>query len=55
VSPPFGLVLFVMKTVAPPEIGMKDIYRAAIPYCLLDLVGVALVFAFPILATWFKG
>ena len=54
-SPPFGLVLFVMKTVAPPEITMRDIYRAAIPYCVLDLIGVALVFAFPILATWFTG
>jgi TRAP-type mannitol/chloroaromatic compound transport system permease large subunit len=34
---------------------MKDIYRAAWPYCVLDLLGLALVLAFPILATWFKG
>jgi tripartite ATP-independent transporter DctM subunit len=54
-SPPFGLALFVMKAVTPPEISMRDIFRAAIPYCLLDVVGVALVLAFPILATWFRG
>lgn len=54
-SPPFGLALFVMKATSPPEITMKDIYKAAWPYCLLDFIGVALILAFPILATWFKG
>jgi tripartite ATP-independent transporter DctM subunit len=54
-SPPFGLALFVMKATSPPEISMKDIYQAAWPYCVLDLAGVALIIAFPVLATWFKG
>jgi tripartite ATP-independent transporter DctM subunit len=54
-SPPFGLALFVMKATSPSEISMKDIYQAAWPYCVLDFVGVALILAFPILATWFKG
>jgi tripartite ATP-independent transporter DctM subunit len=54
-SPPFGLALFVMKATTPPEITMKDIYNAALPYCVLDLVGLGLVFFFPALATWFKG
>lgn len=54
-SPPFGLALFVMKATTPPEITMRDIYRAAWPYCVLDLMGLALLLAFPILATWFKG
>jgi tripartite ATP-independent transporter DctM subunit len=52
-SPPFGLALFVMKATSPPEISMRDIFRAAVPYCFLDIIGVALVLAFPILATWF--
>lgn len=52
-SPPFGLALFVMKATSPPEITMRDIFKAAIPYCFLDLIGVGLVLAFPILATWF--
>jgi tripartite ATP-independent transporter DctM subunit len=54
-SPPFGLALFVMKATSPPEITMRDIYKAAWPYCLLDLIGLALIIAFPVLATWFKG
>ena len=52
-SPPFGLALFVMKATSPPEITMRDIFKAAVPYCFLDIVGVALVLAFPILATWY--
>src|SRR4030042_6067715 len=51
-SPPFGLALFVMRATTPPEITMRDIYMAAIPYCFLDLIGLSLVFFFPVLATW---
>lgn len=54
-SPPFGLALFVMKATSPPEVTLKDIYLAAYPYCVIDIIGVALVIYFPILATWFKG
>jgi tripartite ATP-independent transporter DctM subunit len=54
-TPPFGLALFVMKGSSPPEITIRDIYRSAMPYVYLDVVGVALVIAFPILGTWFKG
>jgi TRAP-type mannitol/chloroaromatic compound transport system permease large subunit len=44
-----------MKATSPPEVTLKDIYLAAWPYCVIDVVGLALVFYFPILATWFKG
>lgn len=44
-----------MKATTPPEITMKDIYRSAMPYVYLDLIGVCLVLFFPVLATWFKG
>jgi TRAP-type mannitol/chloroaromatic compound transport system permease large subunit len=43
-----------MKAASPSEISMKDIYKAAWPYCLLDFAGVALIIALPFLATWFK-
>ena len=51
-TPPFGLLLFVMKGVAPPDTTMKDIYLAAMPFiaCVLLLIGVILVF--PPIATW---
>ena len=52
ISPPFGLSLFVMKGVAPPDTTMGDIYRAALPFIGLALAVMALVIAFPQLALW---
>lgn len=49
-SPPFGMSLFVMKGVAPPDTTMGDIYRAALPFLYCDIVAMALVFFFPQLA-----
>jgi tripartite ATP-independent transporter DctM subunit len=51
-TPPFGLLLFVMKGVAPPGTTMRDIYLAALPFmaCIVLLIG--LIIAFPPLATW---
>ena len=54
-TPPFGLLLFVMKGVAPPDTTMRDIYLAAIPFILCSLALVALLVAFPALATWLPG
>jgi TRAP-type mannitol/chloroaromatic compound transport system permease large subunit len=51
-TPPFGLLLFVMKGVSPPDTKMKDIYLAAIPYmgCAILLVGLLIIF--PGIALW---
>lgn len=46
-SPPFGLLLFVMRGVAPPEIGMRQIYAAVAPFVVIKLVVLALVVAWP--------
>ena len=51
-SPPFGLLLFVMKGVAPEGTSMGDIYRAAIPFIICDLVALTLILIFPALAIW---
>lgn len=51
-SPPFGLSLFVMKSVAPPDTTMASIYRAALPFLYLDVLAMALIIAFPALALW---
>ncbi len=51
-TPPFGLLLFVMKGVAPPGTRMTEIYAAAIPYILCSMLLVALLIAFPSLALW---
>jgi tripartite ATP-independent transporter DctM subunit len=51
-TPPFGLLLFVMKGVAPPEITMRQIIFAALPFIGLELLVMALLIALPGLATW---
>ncbi len=51
-SPPFGLLLFTMKGVAPAEISMSEIIHAAVPYMLFGLALMLLIVFFPGIATW---
>jgi tripartite ATP-independent transporter DctM subunit len=51
-TPPFGYNLFYMRSVAPPEITIYDLYKAAIPFIILQVIGLALVVAFPQIALW---
>ena len=51
ITPPFGVTLFVMKGVAPPEVKMSDIWKAVTPYVLVDILCIALVMAMPSIAT----
>jgi tripartite ATP-independent transporter DctM subunit len=52
ISPPFGMLLFTIKGVVPPDITMGDIIRSAIPYFFIQLIGLGLVMAFKPLALW---
>ena len=54
-TPPFGLLLFVMKGVAPPDTTMRDIYLSAFPFMGCSLLLVVLLVAFPQLALWLPG
>lgn len=54
-TPPFGYALFYFKGVAPPEFTMMHIYRGILPFVLLQLVGIAILVAFPALVTWLPG
>lgn len=51
-TPPFGWALFFLKGVAPPEVTIMDIYVGVIPFILLQIVALALVFMWPGIATW---
>jgi TRAP-type mannitol/chloroaromatic compound transport system permease large subunit len=51
-TPPVGFALFYLKGVAPREITLMHIYRGVVPFVLLQLTGLALVFLWPALATW---
>ena len=46
-SPPFGLLLFVMKGIAPDDVTMMDIYKAALPFILCNIIALVLILVFP--------
>jgi tripartite ATP-independent transporter DctM subunit len=51
-SPPFGYSLFYLKSVAPPEITMATIFRAAVNFMALQWLGVGLCILFPSIVVW---
>ena len=51
-TPPVGFSLFYLKGVAPNGMELTDIYRGVVPFIILQLIGLALVFGFPSIATW---
>lgn len=50
-TPPFGLLLIVMQSVVPSSIRLSDIYRAAVPFLIIEIFILALVFFMPSIAT----
>lgn len=50
-TPPFGSALFYMKGLIPEE-NMRTIYRSAIPFFLLQMVGLAICFVLPDMVLW---
>ncbi|MFC1995344.1 TRAP transporter large permease subunit, partial [Chloroflexota bacterium] len=54
-TPPFGLTLFAMKGVAPPDTTMGDLYKAGLPFLGCDLIALVLIIAFPVIALWLPG
>ena len=51
-TPPVGFALFYLKGVAPPSIELPHLYRGIAPFVLLQIIGLAALFAWPALATW---
>ncbi len=51
-TPPFGYNLFLMRAMAPPEIGLTDIYRSIIPFVGVMILALMLVMVFPEIALW---
>jgi len=54
-TPPVGFALFYVKGVAPPEISIRDVYRGAAPFILLQILAIVILFLFPKLALWLPG
>jgi tripartite ATP-independent transporter DctM subunit len=51
-TPPFGLLLFVMKGVAPPGTTMRDIYLSAMPFIACVLLLILIIIFYPPIATY---
>ncbi len=51
-TPPVGFALFYLKGVAPEGVGVGHIYRGVVPFILLQLGGLSLVFIWQDLVTW---
>ena len=51
-SPPFGPACFWLKSVAPKDVTLQEIFMAVLPFIALQIVGLALVVAFPQIALW---
>lgn len=51
-TPPFGFALFYLRRVAPAEITTAMIYKGVFPFVLIQLAALAILAAFPALATW---
>jgi len=53
-TPPYAFAIFVLRGVAPPELGVTtaEIIRGVIPYIFLIMVGLGLCIAFPDIILW---
>ena len=51
-SPPFGPACFWLKSVAPPEVTLQEIFRAVLPFIGLQIIGLMLVLFIPEIALW---
>jgi TRAP-type mannitol/chloroaromatic compound transport system permease large subunit len=51
-TPPFGFSLFYLRGVAPPSITTLDIWRGAVPFIILQLIGLVIVCYWPALSNY---
>ncbi|MCB1509748.1 MAG: TRAP transporter large permease subunit [Hyphomicrobiaceae bacterium] len=51
-SPPFGPACFWLKSVAPPDITLQEIFASVLPFIVLQVIGLLLVMFIPDIALW---
>jgi C4-dicarboxylate transporter DctM subunit len=49
ITPPIGMNVFVLNAVAP-DISLRTIYRGIVPFLIADIIRLALVIMFPVIA-----
>lgn len=51
-TPPFGFALFYLRGVAPDSLPTSAIYKGILPFVVLQVIAIAILFAFPEIVTW---
>ncbi|WP_404295501.1 TRAP transporter large permease subunit [Halomonas sp.] len=51
-TPPLAPAIFYLRAITPPEVTLRHMYRGVVPFIACQLVVLALVLAFPMIATW---
>ena len=51
-TPPFGLLLYVMKGIAPFDVSLGQVIKSALPFILIELAVLALLIVAPEVSTW---
>jgi len=54
-TPPFAYAIFYLKGIAPPEMDLLDMYKGIVPFVIMQLIMIALVWIFPDIALWLPG
>ena len=51
-TPPVGFAIFYLKGVAPPGIDVITIYKGVVPFIVLQLIGMFIIFNWDAIVTW---
>jgi tripartite ATP-independent transporter DctM subunit len=52
ITPPFGIHLFVLKSITGGNVPLSVVYRGVLPFCYADFTKLVLLVSFPALALW---
>jgi len=51
-TPPVGGAIFYLQGICPPEVTLLHIYKGVVPFVILQLIGLVIIFLWPALITW---
>lgn len=51
-TPPLAPAIFYLRAITPPEVTLRHMYAGVVPFIIAQLMVLALVLAFPAIATW---
>ncbi|MCM2563603.1 TRAP transporter large permease subunit [Lutimaribacter sp. EGI FJ00015] len=51
-TPPFGFALFYLRGVAPPDLPTSAIYKGILPFVVLQIIAISILFIFPQIVTY---